>query len=1084
MALNLGGLNAFLALDIQPFLQGIQQASQAASQLGKQLQQAVGEGVQNGLNNSTNATKGLSSAFKDVKRIVSGILISQTFYSATNSIQDAVLAVQNFSMEMEVAQKSFERLLGTQDQARGFLAVLQDFAAVTPFTVGQTLEMSRRMMAMGFEANSLKNVLNIITDATAALGGDAQKFDRIVLALGQIKTNGKLAGQEIRQLGEAGINAREILSQELGLTKDQLMDIGDLDIDGDTAVTAILKGLEKRFKGMNEVIANTTQGMLSTIKDDILLIGDELNKGFFGVFSGVVRKLRDSLETIRKSMREGGLGKVFKDLVPPELQTSIKSIISAFQSLGRSLKMLAQMAGIVFQALGETVVRALGIILPPIVAVIENIVRLMYTAMKTSPWVKALGIAIIGLLVANTAAKAVMVLWRIISLGSLCTAVGSAVKFLTSTVRALTLVLTRNPIIAIIMVLSGALLSLALSSKTVSNALDGVIKKLTTLSGLDTDAVFKMAETEDYNKLMEEFNKQYEGLNSNLKDVGKTAEKSGKKVKDKFLASFDEVYTVPDQLDDLGDSLGGSLGDIPNIKFPDFGNQLAKINEELDKLAERENDDDFLFPARANQDLGGRIKFPPPDMGSAVATVTEGFKQMLVAAEGQLKGIRDKLIEAVSNWKSVVQGAPIQIPLVWGTIPAFPALPALNAIVLPITYGAVPPFPALPPTPKPADIIIGMQLQWQPALEQVKKFFTETLPKEVPLYAAVFAVKLAAEAYQLGNKFVTNFVTPALQGVKDFFTVTLPKQVPLYIAAFAVKLYVQATTLGGKFADNFIMPALTGIQKFFTVTLPNWLSQNGMTILTGTLLALGALIVAVLLAPVELAAGATGAISIAFAAVVGAIMTALAFLGPKIMKWWKDDIKEPLGKEWDEFATWSGEKWTKVTDAISNVLGTWNSKIVEKFGEVKTGIKGIIKDVIELVNKMINKLNSVSIKLPEVNVPGLGKVGGTTFGFSIPPLEIPGLRDGGIVTRDSLIRAGEGNRSEAVVPLNNPSALAPFIEALVEGLQTSGNGGRNINYYTIGTLIGDERSLKELERRLNAIRLLESQRTGAIMSGI
>jgi phage tail tape-measure protein len=42
------------------------------------------------------------------------------------------------------------------------------------------------MMAMGFEARSLKNVMTTITDATAALGGGSEKLDRIVLALGQM----------------------------------------------------------------------------------------------------------------------------------------------------------------------------------------------------------------------------------------------------------------------------------------------------------------------------------------------------------------------------------------------------------------------------------------------------------------------------------------------------------------------------------------------------------------------------------------------------------------------------------------------------------------------------------------------------------------------------------------------------------------------------------------------------------------------------------------------------------------------------------------------------------------------------------
>lgn len=93
-------------------------------------------------------------------------------------------------------------------------------------------------------------------------------IDRLVVALGQIKAKGRLMGDELLQLTEAGIPATEILAQKLHLTADQVQNIGQQGIDANTAIQALLQGMNERFGGMAAKLANTLHGLLSTIKDD------------------------------------------------------------------------------------------------------------------------------------------------------------------------------------------------------------------------------------------------------------------------------------------------------------------------------------------------------------------------------------------------------------------------------------------------------------------------------------------------------------------------------------------------------------------------------------------------------------------------------------------------------------------------------------------------------------------------------------------------------------------------------------------------------------------------------------------------
>jgi hypothetical protein len=74
-------------------------------------------------------------------------------------------------------------------------------------------------------------------------------------------------GGEIRQLTELGIPALQILQRELGLSSDQIARLGELRIPADVAIAALVRGLEKEFKGMAELQSKTFTGQLTTLRD-------------------------------------------------------------------------------------------------------------------------------------------------------------------------------------------------------------------------------------------------------------------------------------------------------------------------------------------------------------------------------------------------------------------------------------------------------------------------------------------------------------------------------------------------------------------------------------------------------------------------------------------------------------------------------------------------------------------------------------------------------------------------------------------------------------------------------------------------
>lgn len=124
------------------------------------------------------------------------------------------------------------------------------------------------------------------------------------------------------------------------------------------------------------------------------------------------------------------------------------------------------------------------------------------------------------------------------------------VNLLKVAIQGLYVVMTRNPVTAVIIIIAGALLSLALSSKTVRDWLDQVIARLRALAGLDYKPPdMAGADPSKVVDAYDEYIKQLQGVEDATKDANKETKK--------FLASFDEVYQVPEE------NGGGGIGNIP-----------------------------------------------------------------------------------------------------------------------------------------------------------------------------------------------------------------------------------------------------------------------------------------------------------------------------------------------------------------------------------------------------------------------------------------------------------------------------------------------------------------------------------------
>lgn len=170
----------------------------------------------------------------------------------------------------EQSEAAITRFVGAGAGATQFLGDLQTFAVNTPFTLQGLTETTQRMLGLGFAAKDIIPTLTAVGDAAAGVGAGQDGVDRIVRALGQIRSKGRVQGDELLQLNELGIDAQAILARGLNVNPQQLQRLLQQgQVSADKAIPILVAGMERRFNGVMDVQSKTLNGMLSNLQDTL-----------------------------------------------------------------------------------------------------------------------------------------------------------------------------------------------------------------------------------------------------------------------------------------------------------------------------------------------------------------------------------------------------------------------------------------------------------------------------------------------------------------------------------------------------------------------------------------------------------------------------------------------------------------------------------------------------------------------------------------------------------------------------------------------------------------------------------------------
>lgn len=178
--------------------------------------------------------------------------------------------------------------------AQELLGWIQKLAIESPFSEKGIADAFQTAITYNFLTREAQTLTKVLTDFAAATGRSELQIDRVALALGQMRSAGRVLGTELRQLSEAGVPAIRILN-EMGFT---LEDVRDSAVGANEFIKAVVETLNRDFAGAAKRQMFTLSGIANSLQD----IMDITLRGLFGPAIKTLTPDLASLVSVLRSM--------------------------------------------------------------------------------------------------------------------------------------------------------------------------------------------------------------------------------------------------------------------------------------------------------------------------------------------------------------------------------------------------------------------------------------------------------------------------------------------------------------------------------------------------------------------------------------------------------------------------------------------------------------------------------------------------------------------------------------------------------------------------------------------------------------
>jgi tape measure domain-containing protein len=189
---------------------------------------------------------------------------------------EALKASIRLSAELDAARSKFRVFLGDAEKAEDLLVNLRRLSSTSPVSFAGGQRAATTLLQFGVAGDKVFKNLTQIAEIT---GGNTERMENLSLAFAQSAAAGRLMGQELLQMVNAGFNPLKVISDQTGVSISDLkkqMEEGAISFEMVEKAFRDATAEGGKFNGLLDEISGTTAGKLVRTRSEAEKLGTAL----------------------------------------------------------------------------------------------------------------------------------------------------------------------------------------------------------------------------------------------------------------------------------------------------------------------------------------------------------------------------------------------------------------------------------------------------------------------------------------------------------------------------------------------------------------------------------------------------------------------------------------------------------------------------------------------------------------------------------------------------------------------------------------------------------------------------------------
>lgn len=240
-------------------------------------------------------------------------LASSAIKAAVSTVADGakkmVSAGLEYNQAMEGYVTNFTTMLGgSSEAANGMVGSLQKLASATPLAMSDLAGGAQTLLAFGVASDDVSGTLQRLGDISL---GNADKMQSLARAYGKATAQGKLTGETVQMMIDAGWNPLIDICDQTGESMEDVqkrMAAGSISAEELTQAVNHATDAGGKFAGGMEAASKTVAGLTSTLQDNVnAMLGELMQPVSDAMLSTLLPTAIDAVDQLTTAFEDEGI---------------------------------------------------------------------------------------------------------------------------------------------------------------------------------------------------------------------------------------------------------------------------------------------------------------------------------------------------------------------------------------------------------------------------------------------------------------------------------------------------------------------------------------------------------------------------------------------------------------------------------------------------------------------------------------------------------------------------------------------------------------------------------------------------------